>query len=49
MGSVTIDVYVCNFTTDNTAKAKRLFEELERSLKPERTHFQAIQRGGASG
>ena len=49
MGSVTIDVYVCNFTTDNTEKAKRLFAELERSLKPERTRFQAIQRGGASG
>jgi len=49
MGSVTIDVYVCNFTTDNTAKARRLFEELERSLKPGRTHFQEIQRGGAHG
>ena len=49
IGSVTIDVYVCNFTTDNTGKARRLFAELERSLRPERTHFQAIQRGGASG
>ena len=49
MGSVTIDVYVCNFTTDNTAKARRLFEVLERSLKPERTHYQEIQRGGANG
>ena len=49
MGSVTLDVYVCNFTTDNTEKAKRLFAELERSLKPGRTRFQEIQRGGASG
>ena len=49
IGSVTIDVYVCNFTTDNSAKAQRLFAELERSLKPARTHFQAIQRGGANG
>lgn len=49
MGSVTIDVYVCNFTTDNTTKARRLFEELERSLKPERTRYQEIQRGGANG
>ena len=49
MGSVTLDVYVCNFTTDNTDKARRLFEELERSLKPERTRYQEIQRGGANG
>jgi S-adenosylmethionine decarboxylase proenzyme len=49
MGSVTIDVYVCNFTTDNTPKAQRLFAELERTLKPSRTRFQAIQRGGAGG
>lgn len=49
MGSVTIDVYVCNFTTDNTGKARRLFTELERSFDPGRTRFQAIQRGGADG
>jgi S-adenosylmethionine decarboxylase proenzyme len=49
MGSVTIDVYVCNFTTDNTAKARRLFEVLERSLKPARTRYQEIQRGDAHG
>ena len=49
MGAVTIDVYVCNFTTDNTEKAQRLFDELEKSLKPARTHFHSIHRGGASG
>ena len=49
IGSVTIDVYVCNFTTDNSDKARRLFTELERSLRPGRTRFQAIQRGGADG
>lgn len=49
MGSVTIDVYVCNFTTDNTEKARRLFTELERTLRPGRTRFHEIQRGGASG
>lgn len=49
MGSVTIDVYVCNFTTDNTEKARTLFDELERSLKPARSRFQAIHRGGVSG
>ena len=49
MGAVTIDVYVCNFTTDNTGKAQTLFDELEKSLKPARTHFHSIRRGGASG
>ena len=49
IGSVTIDVYVCNFTTDNSDKARRLFTELERTLKPERTRLQEIRRGGADG
>ena len=50
-GFVTVDVYVCNYTTDNSAKADRVFRELERALKPDRTRFQAIHRGGkdASG
>jgi spermidine synthase len=46
MGSVTVDVYVCNFTTDNSEKAEQLFRALESVLRPRRTHFQAIQRGG---
>ncbi len=45
-GFVTVDVYVCNYTTDNTAKAERVFRELEAVLKPERARFQAIHRGG---
>jgi S-adenosylmethionine decarboxylase proenzyme len=48
MGSVTIDVYVCNYTTDNTAKAERLFQLLERKLHPSRTHIQAVHRGGVT-
>ena len=48
-GSVTLDVYVCNYTTDNSAKAQALFHALERRLEPERTRFQAIHRGGADG
>lgn len=46
MRSVTVDVYVCNFTTDNTDKARALFRALESRFLPERTHFQAIHRGG---
>jgi S-adenosylmethionine decarboxylase proenzyme len=45
-GFVTIDVYVCNYTTDNTDKAERLFRALEAALKPERTKFHSILRGG---
>jgi S-adenosylmethionine decarboxylase proenzyme len=44
-GFVTVDVYVCNYTTDNTGKARRVFEALEKALKPGRTRFQQIQRG----
>jgi len=46
MGSVTVDVYVCNYTTDNTQKAQALFAALESHFGPVRTHFQAIHRGG---
>ena len=45
-GFVTLDVYVCNYTTDNTSKAQRVFDALEAAFKPQRTRFQAIHRGG---
>jgi S-adenosylmethionine decarboxylase proenzyme len=45
-GFVTIDVYVCNYTTDNSDKAKRLFRTIQDALRPQRTKFQAIHRGG---
>jgi S-adenosylmethionine decarboxylase proenzyme len=45
-GFVTVDVYVCNFTTDNTAKAERLFGSMEKALHPQHSKFQAIHRGG---
>jgi S-adenosylmethionine decarboxylase proenzyme len=45
-GFVTIDVYVCNYTTDNTAKAERVFKALERAFRPRRARFQTIHRGG---
>ena len=32
-GFVTVDVYVCNYTTDNTAKAERVFAALEAALE----------------
>jgi len=45
-GFVTVDVYVCNYTTDNTAKAEQLFSSMERALHPQHAKFQAIHRGG---
>src|SRR5512133_2556548 len=45
-GFVTVDVYVCNYQSDNTAKADQLFRALERALKPEHTKFHTIHRGG---
>src|SRR5207245_10249338 len=43
---VTVDVYVCNYTTDNTAKAEVLFRSMQDALMPQHTKFQAIHRGG---
>ena len=46
---VTLDVYVCNLLYDNKEKAQRLFRALERALKPQRTKFHSIERGGKDG
>ena len=45
-GFVTVDVYVCNLMSDNTAKAEHVFHALERALKPTEVRFQSIRRGG---
>src|SRR5512143_567121 len=45
-GFVTVDVYVCNLATDNSDKATQLFHALETALKPKRTKFHSIHRGG---
>ena len=45
-GFVSVDVYVCNLKTDNTAKAEQVFRVLEAALQPRRKRFQAIRRGG---
>ncbi len=45
-GFVAIDVYVCNYTTDNSDKADRVFRTLQDELKPQRSRFQSIRRGG---
>jgi spermidine synthase len=42
---VTLDVYVCNFTGDNTAKAQQLYDRLMVAFRPEQQVVNRIQRG----
>jgi S-adenosylmethionine decarboxylase proenzyme len=43
-----IDVFVCNFKSDNHAKARQLFDSLRQALRPGRVREQAIRREGAT-
>lgn len=42
---VTLDVYVCNFTSDNTAKAEQLFNALLVAFRPGNRIVNRLQRG----
>jgi len=42
---VTLDVYVCNFTSDNCAKAQRLFDTLVVAFRPTSQNVNRIERG----
>ena len=42
---VTLDVYVCNFTDDNTGKAEQLFEALTLAFRPKNQVVNRITRG----
>src|SRR5947207_14434355 len=44
-GFASVDVFVCNFKSDNTAKARQLFDALREALRPARVHEAAIRRG----
>ena len=41
----TLDVYVCNFTSDNTAKAEAVYRKLVKALKPGDVLIERVQRG----
>jgi S-adenosylmethionine decarboxylase proenzyme len=41
----TLDVYVCNFTADNTAKAEQLFQIIVDALKPADVLVERVWRG----
>ena len=46
---VTLDVYVCNFTEDNTAKAEQLFDTLTVAFRPQNQVVNRIERGDLAG
>jgi S-adenosylmethionine decarboxylase proenzyme len=41
----TLDVYVCNFTADNTSKAEAVYDRLIRALKPADVLVERVIRG----
>jgi S-adenosylmethionine decarboxylase proenzyme len=41
----TLDVYVCNYTADNTAKAESVYKTLVTALKPAEVMVERLQRG----
>ena len=41
----TLDVYVCNYTCDNTGKAEAVYRTLANALKPSDTVVERVQRG----
>ncbi|MBI1892155.1 MAG: adenosylmethionine decarboxylase [Burkholderiales bacterium] len=43
--AVTLDVYVCNYSGENTAKAQQLFDALIAVLSPARVNTHHIRRG----
>ena len=47
MNAVTLDVYVCNFGGDNSARAETLLAALIDAFAPRRTERHALRRGAA--
>lgn len=41
----TLDVYVCNYTADNTSKAEAVYNTLLKALKPAEVMVERLQRG----
>jgi S-adenosylmethionine decarboxylase len=46
--AVTLDVYVCNYGDDNSAKARRLMKLLVEGFDPQETTCQEVMRGERS-
>ena len=45
IGAVTLDVYVCNFSCDNSERAEALFAEITQAFVPEKIERNAVRRG----
>jgi len=45
LGTVTLDVYVCNLHGDNSGRAEALLRALETAFAPTRTEHHRVQRG----
>ena len=43
-GYVTLDVYVCSYSTDNSGKAEDLFARLQRAFNPAEQHLHRVVR-----
>ena len=44
-GAVTLDIYVCNFSRDNSDRARALHDKLVTLFKPADIHSQEVMRG----
>lgn len=45
VAGVTLDVYVCNFSGDNSSKARALFDEVTGHFAPASRQCQTVERG----
>ena len=43
-GYVTLDVYVCNYSTDNRPKAQQLFDDIQAAFSPADPHLHRVER-----
>ena len=43
-GYVTLDVYVCNYSTNNRPKAQKLFDDLQAAFNPNDPHLHRVER-----
>jgi S-adenosylmethionine decarboxylase len=48
LDAVTVDVYVCNFGADNSARARSLMDALAAAFAPARAEHHALRRGEAA-
>ncbi|MDO5626394.1 MAG: adenosylmethionine decarboxylase [Pseudomonadota bacterium] len=43
-GYVTLDVYVCSYSTDNSASAQKLFDTVANAFAPAEPHLHRVER-----